>query len=122
MHDETASVPDGYYLVTSDGEYKIAPAQNFAYICPVCGDFIECGLMSPITLGDDGTEYAPVCWRCNINLTVIDAVGKTHEEIDNEFKAECEKRGYTLVGAYPPIGGVIRQLAKWKEEENADRP
>ena len=119
MAEKTETVYDGNFVLCD--ATKIIPCEykKYVYLCPVCGDLVECGPVNPIEFLGDGTQYMPMCDRCNMKVSAVGAVGKTHEEIDKEFKAECKKRGYTLVGAYPPIGGVIRQLAKWKEEENA---
>lgn len=93
--------------------------QNFAYICPVCGDFIECGPMNPVRMGKDYTMFVPPCQKCTQIIENLGIVGKTHQEIDDMLFCECDKREIELVTTYNNVGGVIRQLAKWKEEENA---
>ena len=97
------------------GTYK---CRNFAFICPVCGDFVEVGSVKPITSGANGESFCPVCNRCKQSIEHLGLVGKTHEEIDNMFKEECKKRGIELICSYPQIGGVIRKLAEWKEEQS----
>ncbi len=100
-------------IVTSDGYVTINPNKKFAFLCPCCGDYVETGI-PPL---NGGEKLNPLCGKCTELVRKLDAVGKTRDDLADEFKAECKKRNIELVAEPYHLGGILRKLAEWKEEK-----
>ena len=96
-------------------DIAVLPYKAYGAICPCCGSFFE-SLRRPI----QETNYGVVAQTCPACAQIIgqsEYKGKHYSEILNEMKQECAKRGICFVGGPESVGGMVRQLEKWKEEE-----
>lgn len=104
----------GHFVATSDSFKTIDPNKVFAFLCPICGDFIEIGV-PPL---NESKRESPLCHKCTELVRKLALVGKTRSDLADEFKAECEKRNIELVAEPYHLGGILRKLAEWKECTN----
>lgn len=102
---------DDYTLISRDKHYKA-----YGAICPCCGSFFE-SPHRPIKETDHGV-VAQTCPACAQIIAQSEYKGKTFGEILNKMQQECAKRDLCFVGRPEFAACMIRQLEKWKEDEN----
>lgn len=88
----------------------------YGAICPCCGSFFE-SPHRPIMETNWGV-VTRMCQNCAQMIEQSEYKGKTYGEVLNEMQQECAKRDLCFVGRPEFTGCMIRQLKKWKEDEN----
>lgn len=92
------------------------PYKAYGAICPCCGSFFE-SLCRPIQETNYGV-VAQTCPACAQIIAQSEYKGRTYSEILNEMEQECAKREICFVGSPELVGGMVRQLEKWREDKN----
>lgn len=100
-----------YTLISRDKHYKA-----YGAICPCCGSFFESPNF-PVKETNHGV-LAQICPACAQIIGQSEYKDKTYGEILNEMEQECAKREIRFVGRPEYALGMVRQLEKWKEDEN----